>query len=675
MKKARTLILLLMLCLLPMTAQGETTLRGWVKGQGYQYVLLGDYPYEKDGTEAPVLWRILEVQDDQALLLTEYVIDVSQVIFETDPVVIEKKTYRHINSYAESDLYVHLNTTGLDTLLGDDPIRDALIEEPGGGKLFILNTMQFLNPDYGFSATRWNEQRSRWAGGTPYALGRGLYAQNSQQSTYWVADIKSADGYMMQLVGYNGHLSYGGYTRTNVGLRLSVRLDLTQLDVIGGDGTREAPFVFAYVGPAASPEPTEEPTPEPTEEPTEAPTAEPTEEPTEAPAEPTEVIVATPVPGLMAVPAITATPGVTEAPVWADTPEPTAEPTEEPTAEPTEEPTPEPDDGTITISLVGDCSLGDSYQFRTYGSSYHNTLAENGYAWPFSLVKEYLEADDLTVANCEVVFTTQTRHTDKMYNLVGLPAHAQAFVEGSVEIVNTVNNHALDFYNAGYDDTLSTLDAYGVGHFGSINAHREDGYNDVLIREVGDLRIGFVGYTYPQIEQEEKRRIIPTIQRLKEEEGCDLVIVSVHWGKEESKKPVNSQYDVAKRLVQAGADVIWGHHPHVIQPIEFFDNKPILYSTGNFTFGTMSSLDPSTGIFQLTYEKVDGAVVLKEFRVIPCRTQGSPDFRPYVLTDEAERQAVFQKLTHTRNGKGFVNPPESFRQTGIIEFENGQMLP
>ena len=617
--KRRLILLMLVLCLLPLPVKGAEAMRGWVKGEGYQYVLLGTYPYEKDGTAQPVLWRILEAREDQALLLTEYVIDTSQVIFETDKTVIDNKTYRRISSYEESDLYVHMNTTVLDTLLGDDPIREALIEEPGGGKLFIMNTMQFLNPDYGFSATRWNEQKSRWAGGTPYARERGLYIQNNQQSTYWVSDIKSADGYMMELVGFNGHLSYGGYTRTNVGIRPSVRLDLNALTVAGGTGAKDDPFIFAYA--AATPEPTAEPTPEPTAE-------------------------------------------------------PTTESTAEPTPEPTEEPAPEPtDDGLITLSFVGDCSIGDSYQYKGYGSSYHAVLAENGFAWPFSLVKEYLEADDLTAANLEVVFTNATRRKDKLYNLAADPAHVQVLLEGSVEIVNTVNNHAMDFYNVGYQDTLDTLDAAGVAHFGTINPTSADGFDDVSIQEVEGHKIAYIGYTYPQIEQELKRRIIPCIQRLKEEEGCDLVIVSLHWGKETSMKPLNSQYDCAKAMIEAGADVIWGHHPHVIQPIEFYDNKPIMYSTGNFTFGTMSQVDPSTGIFQLVYEKAEDGLTLKRMQVIPCRTQGSPDYRPYVLTEEADRQAVFQKLTHKRNGKGFVNPPESFLETGVVEFENGQMLP
>lgn len=336
--RKKLILILLALCLLPLAAQGEPAMRGWQKGEGYQYAILGTYPYEKDGTEKPVLWRILEVQDNQALLLTEYVIDTSQVIFETDKTVIEKKTYRRISSYEESDLYVHMNTTVLDTLLGDDLLRDALIEEPGGGKLFIMNTMQFLNPDYGFSATRWNEQRSRWTGGTPYALSRGLYAENSRQSTYWVSDIKSADGYMMQLVGFNGHLSYGGYTRTNVGIRPSVRLDLTRLTVTGGNGSMESPFTFAGI----ASEPTAEPTTEPTEAPTEEPTAEPTAEPTEEPTE--EEATSTPV--LTVVPPMGASEAVTEAATEESTEEPTTEPTEitteEPTEAPMEEPTPEP---------------------------------------------------------------------------------------------------------------------------------------------------------------------------------------------------------------------------------------------------------------------------------------------------------------------------------------------
>jgi len=113
----------------------------------------------------------------------------------------------------------------------------------------------------------------------------------------------------------------------------------------------------------------------------------------------------------------------------------------------------------------------------------------------------------------------------------------------------------------------------------------------------------------------------------------------------------------------------------VIQPIHFYKGKPILYSTGNFTFGTMSKVDPSTGIFQFTYEKVDGKVQLNKLQVIPCETQGSGDYRPFELTDEGERQAVFKELVLKKTYSKCVNPPDSFLETGIILFENGEMLP
>jgi len=613
---------MLLVLLLPAAALAQADICGYAKGQGYEYVQLGEYPYEADGTKKPVLWRVLDTTDGKALLLTEYIIDTQQAIFETDQKVIENRTYRRISSYAESDLMPWLNTEGLDTLLGDDPIRNALVEEAGGGKLFILTSEQFLTTSYGFAADMWNEQKSRQAEGTPYAIkARNLYVDRSiYKSPYWAATIKDPEDYKLQLIGYNGHLSWGAYTRVNVGLRLSVRLDLAQLEIIGGTGKKDDPYILSYTGTA--------------------PVASVAPAPTEAPAIP-EATVA---------------------------PEAAVQPTQAPAA------SAERAEGEILLSFVGDCSIGDSAQYTTTASSYHNVVDEKGYAWPFSLVKDYLAADDLTVANLENVFTTRTAHTDKMYNLVAAPDHVNILLEGSVEIVNTVNNHCMDFMQAGYEDTLETLDQAGIAHFGSVYPGQKYGHDHLGVQEVGDICIGFVGFSYPQ--DSDQKKIANRIKKLREEENCDLVVVSLHWGRETYMTPESWQITYAKKVIDAGADVIWGHHPHVIQPIQFYKGKPIMYSTGNFTFGTMSKVDPSTGIFQLTYEKAaDGAVQMKKFQVIPCETQGSGDYRPFELTDEAERRAVFQELVLKKEYKNCVNPPASFLETGIIEFENGEMLP
>ncbi len=601
--------MVLLLCLVPEMA-GAVEFRGYEKGNGWQYVYLGEYPYEADGTAAPVLWRILEVSDGKALLMTEYIIDTQQVVFESDPRKIERNEYRRLTCYADSDLYTWMNTTALNTLLGDDPIRNALIEEPGGGKFFILTMEQFLNADYGFAPNRWDNQPTRHATGTPYAIkARGLYVDMEiSKSPYWAADIKSVDGYRLALVGNNGHLSWGGYTRTNVGIRPSVRLDLSQIKVQSGTGTKKNPYVLVSSNGASSVRMAEA-----SAKPTAAPTAAPTPIPTRVPSS----------------------------------------------------------EGEVLLSFVGDCSIGDSEQFVTYAESYHSTVDEKGYDWVFSLVKEYLAADDLTIANLESVLTTKLAHTDKMYNLKAAPDHVNILTAGSIEVVNTVNNHCMDFYRSGYVDMLEHLDNAGVDHFGSVYTNQPDGFDELAVQEIDGIRIGFMGFSYPQ--ESDKKKIANRVRILKDEQGCDLVVVSLHWGRETQNKPESGQVAFAKAAIDAGADVIYGHHPHVIQPINFYKGKPILYSTGNFTFGTMSQVDPATGIFQLAYEKVGGEVFLKRLQVIPCQTQGDPDYRPRVLIDPSERRAVFKKLRMTTNYAKCENLPESFLETGTVYFENGVM--
>ena len=328
--------------------------------------------------------------------------------------------------------------------------------------------------------------------------------------------------------------------------------------------------------------------------------------------------------------------------------------------------------GPVTISFLGDCSIGDTMQHETYESSYHTTLAKNGYAWPFSLVKSYLEADDLTVANLEVVLTTRNQHKNKVYYLRGKPEFAQVLTLGSVEAVNTVNNHCEDFGRGGYQDTLDSLDAEGILRFGCNRPDQESGHDDLLVQELQGIRFGFIGFSYPQTD--DVNRIAKRIKKLKEEEGCDIVIVSLHWGREVHDTPTSGQMSYAKKVIDAGADMIYGHHPHILQQIHFYEGKPILYSTGNFTFGTMSRVDPSTGIFQLTWEKKGETTALKKLQVIPCETTRSPDFRPFPLEDPEAKKAVFAKLRFKKEYAGFVNLPESFLETGVVELHDGEFI-
>ncbi len=655
------LLCLLLLLLVP--AQAE--IQGYAKGQGYNYVYFGEYPYDKDGAVQPVLWRVLSVQDNRALMLTEYIIDTDQVIFVTDKKVIEDHSYRRIEKFEESDLFPKLSTEYVDRLLGDDPIRNALVPEPNGAILFLLTDEDYVNVDYGFEKSRWAEWpariKSHEAQGTPYAIKqRGLYvAYQNDMSPYWVAAVKSPTDYKLQIVGFNGHLSYGAYTRVNIGLRLSVRLDLNQIAISGGEGTRQSPYQLAYTGsaPAASAEAfTPALVPNPTEmEAYPLPSPEPVYQTnTPAPVNQTgSALLYTLAPNPTAQSIV---PAPTEAPA----------PTEEPVAQaaPAEK-------NTVTVSFIGDCSIGDSEQYTTAKSSYHVCLRNNGFAWPFSLVKDYLAADDLTVANLEVVFTTRTRHTDKKFNLKGDPSFVQVLNEGSIEMVNTVNNHCMDFMDGGYTDSLAVLEGAGIKHFGTINPGLANPHDDVTVVDVDGVKFGFVGWSYPQ--EYDLKNISNRILQLKNL-GAEVIVVSLHWGRETYMTPEAWQNTFARNVIDAGADIVWGHHPHVIQPIGIYRGKPIMFSTGNFTFGTMSDVNPATGIFQVTFEKTASGPEMKELKVIPCTTQKSPDFRPKELTEQKDRLAVFKYLTFKKPPYMIENPPASFLETGIIQFENGQMV-
>ena len=371
----------------------------------------------------------------------------------------------------------------------------------------------------------------------------------------------------------------------------------------------------------------------------------------------------------------------------------------------------------LTLSFVGDCSIGGIPSARGKEGTYTAVLDEKGYDWPFSLVLPYLGSDDLTFANNEKgekqtgwltldgktfeftdgpegttasnfainlhdlgvnggltfannegVFTESDRYQNKNTVLGALPRYAQVYLHSGVDALNTVNNHCLDYYEAGYADTLKTLDDLGIAHFGTLYPDTKREQQQLGLFEIKGVKIGAAGFSYPQTE--DLPRIAARIDALRQA-GCDLVIVSLHWGRELLTTPKNWQVALARKIIDAGADVIWGHHPHILQQVQFYHGKPILYSTGNFTFDAMQNVDPDTGIFQLRYDLRSDGPHLVRFAVVPCRTQGRGDFRPYVLTDPDEKQKMLKKLIYPRAVEDMQNLPQSFVETGVVVLEDG----
>ena len=683
--------LLLCLALLVCASAQAEGLRGYDKNDGWQYVRMGSYPCEADGTEDSVLWQVLRVQDGKALLLTTYVIDTQQVIFVSDQNAIKNHSYRRISDYKESDLIVWMNEVMYPAMMGSDPLRAAVTEEEYG-YLYILTRDDYLDPSLGFSKQEFGEVKIRRAVGTPYAVKmRGLYVNENGMSPYWAAYVKSPSNYMLQLVGYDGHLSYGAYSRVNVGIRAAITLDTSLFEIAGGSGTEEDAFILRLnaLGEAAAAS-IAPPVPAAEEAPAEAaeaavPEAVPSA-PEETPVpEETSVSEAALVPEETPVPEDvrpTIPPWFIEAPdlinVIPDIPEPTPLPTAEPTPLPTAEPTPLPaaeaDASGITLSFIGDCSIGDATQSVSGEKSLTSFIRREGYAWPFSTVREFLEADDYTFANLEVTLTVHAGlKSDKMYNLIAPPEFTEVLKLSGVDVFNTVNNHAIDFTLTGYHDTLDALDAAGINNFGTLYPKRENGSDRLGTAEVKGVKIGMVGYSYPQ--DADIPGILQRVTKLKEEEGCDLVVVSLHWGREEHLTSEAWQYTYARQLIDGGADIIWGHHPHVLQPVMFYKGKPVMFSTGNFIFGTISDLDKSTGIFQLHYSlDEEGNPVLDTFSVIPLETTRRDDYRPRVLTDEAEIRTCLNKLIYKKAVNGYTQLPASFADTGTVRvLEDGTL--
>ena len=325
------------------------------------------------------------------------------------------------------------------------------------------------------------------------------------------------------------------------------------------------------------------------------------------------------------------------------------------------------DERTLTFSFLGDCSIGDTVKSVKRKNSMTGTLKEHSSDWLFSTVSDILHADDFTFANLECVLTDNMSplYPLKTFNLVGPSSHREILAESGIDGINTVNNHCIDFKYAGYEDTMANLEAVGIVHFGTLNPARSSNrYINLGRVEIKGVRIGITGYSYPLTED-----VLDFIRQdiaLLRSEGCQIVVVSLHWGTEEKKVPNKGQFPYAAKILDAGADVIWGHHPHVLQPVYFYKGKPIFFSTGNFVFGSISNLDPSTGIFQLTWDiEEDGNVSLASFNMIPAEIRHNKEFRPLLLTNRTDIKKCLKKLIGIEKA-GFTSLPEGFEQTGKV---------
>ena len=321
------------------------------------------------------------------------------------------------------------------------------------------------------------------------------------------------------------------------------------------------------------------------------------------------------------------------------TPAAAAEATPAPEAAPSPTPSAEPEAKYYTISFIGDCTLASSQ----YNNDFEAKM--NGdYSYPFKNTVKYFTDDDLTVANLECTFSDKKMTSDGTFYFLAPSSYAQILVKGGVDFVTTANNHRHDFAEAGIEDTEAALDAVKIAHAGE---------NETYIYDMDGIKVGF--YCVFNSLVPTSAQVTKAVGDLKTQ-GAQYIICCLHWGVEGSYKVTNDQETVAHAAIDAGADVVYGSHPHVLQRIEEYKTGVIMYSMGNWSFGgNTAPRDRDTAIVQVKVKvDPDGTISTDGYTAIPCCLSSTPSVNDYCPKpydkDSEEYKRTMTKLDGTWTG-------------------------
>ena len=286
----------------------------------------------------------------------------------------------------------------------------------------------------------------------------------------------------------------------------------------------------------------------------------------------------------------------------------------------------------LTVSAVGDITLGEDISFSPL-NNFTAVYTMNGPSWFFDNVRSVFSNDDITFANFEGTLTDQGTRENKQYAFRGDPSYANILKDGSVDAVTLANNHSQDYGAVSLTDTEKYLDEAGIDWCNG---------DKIILKDVNGIRAALIGIYVLADGEAKSKQVEETIAAAKEE-GAQIIIVAFHWGNEKENKPDSTQQILGRLAIDSGADLVVGHHPHVLQGIEKYAGKYICYSLGNFCFGGNSNpSDMDTIIFQQTFHvKRGGEIDSGEVKIIPCSISSVDTWNNYQPTpatgEEAER--------------------------------------
>lgn len=297
-------------------------------------------------------------------------------------------------------------------------------------------------------------------------------------------------------------------------------------------------------------------------------------------------------------------------------------------------------ENSIIVSAAGDCVLGGDETFTYKGSFIEKfNLVKKDYGYFFKDVKSIFQRDDLSVVNLETTLTTATQKMEKEIRFKGLPEFSNILKAGNVDVVNIANNHIHDYLNTGYKDTISNVKKVGVGLYGD---------QIVYGKTVNGVKVCFLGYRVWEDSKYIRNKIKQNIGYYKSK-GYDIVIISFHWGVEWTNIPIKLQQDIGRLALDSGANLVIGHHPHVMQSIEKYKGKYIVYSLGNFCYGGIENpKDRDSFIFQQKFVLDSNGKVSADSkaRVIPCLITSAKrgnDYKP-VPAKGADKTRILDRL-------------------------------
>lgn len=310
-----------------------------------------------------------------------------------------------------------------------------------------------------------------------------------------------------------------------------------------------------------------------------------------------------------------------------------------------------PDKGehTVTISAVGDCTLGRNYKMG-FEHSWDDCFSRYGAGYFLQNVSEVFGKDDITIANLEGVlsetaprqemFYRQKRgkYAEKKYCHLGKPEYLQAMTLGGVDAVSFANNHNIDYGLQGFEDTLDACD----GH------HLPVAYYDNVVRmKVSGINVGIVSidatYCSLDVAEDYLRNAIADLRT-----DCSLIVSCMHWGKNYKTSPNEEQRSLGHLCIDLGADMVIGSHAHILQGVERYRGRYIFYSLGNFTYGGRAvPRDVDTMIAQQTFTFRDGELIVDDnVTILPCWMSTRTDINDFcpVIKDGDTGSAIIEKI-------------------------------